>query len=255
LKEIATLDKLPVAPNKAFDASIPFSKATIQLSDPAFYTKLPFPFVGKILPKRFKTDPKDCRKMWSYMGREKFKKLQEEFEKMRESNDTSALWLYGTKGYGKSHLLAAFVCYLIARGERVVYLPDCRESIKGPVYDIRAALLLAWADDDSKQREIMTLNNKEEINKFLERHEDAIISADQVNGIEIKDEDSKEIKTDKRLLHECLVSIMKGHKTILSTSANNSYFQVEETQTSEDTMPVYRGLTKVSLDKSGFFTK
>src|SRR5438045_9533810 len=102
----------------------------------------------------------------------------------------------------------------------------------------------------------MTLDDKEKIKNVLKHHKNALNFADEENGIKIKDQDNPKIKTDKRLLQECLVSIMKGHKAILSTSANNSsYFQVEDTQTSEDTMRVYGGLTKVSLNKSGFFYK
>ena len=64
------------------------------------------------------------------MGRENFEILLREFHAMQKSCDTTALWLYGTQGYGKSHILAAFVSYPCARGnERVTYIPDCRELL------------------------------------------------------------------------------------------------------------------------------
>ena len=55
LQEIAALDQLPIAPEKTFDTNIPFSKAAVQLSDPAFCSELTFPFVG-VVPTRFKVD-------------------------------------------------------------------------------------------------------------------------------------------------------------------------------------------------------
>ena len=100
LEAITNLDQLPVAADKIFDASIPFCKAAVQLSDPAFYTELPFPFVGSILPKRFNPGPPDGGNMWSYMGREKFKTLQEEFDKRRQSVDTLPYWYMRPRAMG-----------------------------------------------------------------------------------------------------------------------------------------------------------
>jgi hypothetical protein len=59
-------------------------------------------------------------------------KLLDGLQQMRKSHNWTALWVYGTKGYGKPHLLAALVCYLTAQEERVVYIPDlsgvCQET-------------------------------------------------------------------------------------------------------------------------------
>src|SRR6185295_2194585 len=99
---------------------------------------------------------------WFYMGREKFAELLRMFEEVREPS-YRGFWLYGTEGYGKSHLLAALVCHLVHAGERVVYIPDCRECVNDPVSYVRAAMLFAWADDDTMQEEITTLNTMEEI--------------------------------------------------------------------------------------------
>jgi hypothetical protein len=80
-------------------------------SDPAFNIKLLFP---SSLPKRFEID---FEHKWFLMGRENFADLLKEFQSHRWGVDRSALWIYGTKGYGKSHLLAALVGLLIAQNE------------------------------------------------------------------------------------------------------------------------------------------
>ena len=105
------------------NAGVSFPYAVTQLSNPAVQIKLPFPFVGGTMPERFHRDPKDDK--WFYVGREEFVKLVNKFRHVQENHSTDTLMLYGTKGYGKSHLLAVLVCYLAAQGERIVYIPDC----------------------------------------------------------------------------------------------------------------------------------
>ena len=85
MKGITALDELPVAADKAFNASIPFSRAAVQLSDPTLYTNISFPFVGPVVLTRFKVDLEDVRRKSSYMGREKFAKLVERFEEIWKS--------------------------------------------------------------------------------------------------------------------------------------------------------------------------
>jgi hypothetical protein len=104
--------------------------------------------VDSPLPERFRIDR---QANWLYFGREKFAKLLDMFEDMQSNQTCSTLWLYGTQGYGKSHLLATLVCCLVAKGERVVFIPDCRECVKRPVDYIQAAMIFAWADDDEKR--------------------------------------------------------------------------------------------------------
>ncbi|KAG0632870.1 hypothetical protein HOY80DRAFT_1110745 [Tuber brumale] len=108
-----------------------------ELSDPAFKTKLPFPI-----------DSKDGEHNWVYIGPEKFVELLNKLKQVQGRPQNSGFWLYGTRGYGKSHRLAALVRYLTAREERVVYIPDCRECFKYPVPYTRAEMLFTWSDND-----------------------------------------------------------------------------------------------------------
>jgi len=137
-----------------------------QFSDPQFHGNLAFPFVGFEAPNRFKVNDGGY---WSYLGRVKFEELFQTLNEVRNSNNYTSLWLYGTQGYGKSHMLAALVCYLAAQGERVVYIPTCRTLLEKPVGYVRAAMLFAWAGDDAATSEILKLNSFEGIADFLER--------------------------------------------------------------------------------------
>jgi hypothetical protein len=219
--------------------------AAVQLSNPAFYTKLPFPFVG-VVPPQFKVDT-DSEENWFYVGREKFMELLDRLRYVQKAWDRSALWVYGTKGYGTSHLLAALVCYLAAQEERVVYIPDCRECVKNPVVYVQAAMLFAWADDKTMQDYIITLDTQEEIERFFKGRRNTIIFIDQVNDFE-----GMEWETRSREVKRWLDSCRVGHTGILGTSANyRSYCEtaLDDDETSEDTIRVYGGFTKVSLSK------
>jgi hypothetical protein len=163
-----------------FDGSV--DPATAVLSNPACHTKLAFPFVGLGISSRFNVNLEDDSS-WFYMGREKFEILLRGFHAVQNSCDITALWLYGTQGYGKSYILAAFVCYLCARGnERVIYIPDCRELLDDVVRCFQAAMLFAWSDDASIQREIIALDTPDDIYFFLKSHEAAVYVIDQMDA-------------------------------------------------------------------------
>ena len=131
----------------------PLPRAVDQLSDPTFYRNLPFPSVFAVVPNRFKDDGK-AQGNWPYMGRTKFKELLQTLNNVRKDRSRTTAWLYGTQGYGKSHLLAALVCYLAAQDERVVYIPDCRVWLLDVVGYMQAAMLFAWAGNIDAQRKI-----------------------------------------------------------------------------------------------------
>jgi len=214
--------------------------AAVQLSNPAFHDMLPFPFVGPATLIRSKCNA-DSEDNWFYVGREMFIGLLDRLRYVQKSHNRSALWVYGTKGYGKSHLLAALVCYLTAQEERIVYIPDCREFAKRPVAYIQTAMLFTWADDKAIQDEIITLDTLQKIQDFFDCHRNAIFFIDQVNGF--AEMEGKEIK---RWLESCRA----WHKSILSTSANyKSYLQTAPKQSTDRTIYLYGGFTEVSLSK------
>lgn len=245
-QEIEKLDQSFVSSSKEV---VPYPNSVFQLSNPTFDTKLPFPFVGQTVPGRFRVNGKDDERNWFYMGREKFTELRERFEHLRSDIRLSTLIIYGTRGYGKSHLLAALVCYLAAQEEKVVYIPDCREFMKQPVPYIIAAILFAWADDNSKQQMIMTLDTQEKIHQFFKRQKKVVFVIDQVNAFQTGENDKEYTANKKARLHEWLQDLMAPHKAVLSSSANNhSILNEAQKQSSNDVMNVYGGLTRKEMD-------
>jgi hypothetical protein len=147
------------------------------LSDPEYEHLLPFPMVHTVVPVRFPLDVKHC---WRYMGREKFVELLEELQFVRGSPNYASLWVYGTSGYGKSHLLAALVCYLAALGERGICLPSPRSCIGNPIRRLQTAMLFAWTDK-ATQDKITTLGTPKKIKVFLGEQRNFIFVIDQMN--------------------------------------------------------------------------
>jgi hypothetical protein len=127
-KVIRDLDKKH--PNQHSDSEFALPGAVALLSDPQHEHLLPFPIIRMGTPIRFTVDKKY---RWQYIGREKFTELLSEFRLVQKESKYKRLWIYGTSGYGKSHLLAALVCYLTALGERVIYIRDCGTFIENPV--------------------------------------------------------------------------------------------------------------------------
>jgi hypothetical protein len=212
-----------------------------RLSDPAIVSRLPFPFVWNLKPDhRFKFSPDGY---WDYMGREKFEDLLDDTKKKT--------WLYGTIGYGKSHLLAALVCYLTVAGERVVYIPDCGDCAQNPVDCFRAAMLLAWANDDITQEEIMKMKSTQQISRFFNRdqHESKIVFViDQMNALDLAPGGAKDVddtvKGDLRTLINACVS---QHRCIFSASANYTALSLLNKDGPFKRIDVYGGLSVVSL--------
>jgi hypothetical protein len=253
VKIITTIDQDAARPSNAAvqpsGAAVELSGAVAKLSSPTFDVKFPFPFVGYVVPRRFKVEHGDeC--YWFYVGRERFTELLDSFRIVQQKRDPSALWVYGTEGYGKSYLLAALVCYLVARKERVVYIPDCRACINNPVGYVQAAMLFAWADDLTIQDEIITLDTWEMIHRFFKRHKKSIFVIDQMNVFEELDNGKYFGGFFTAETYKWLMLCQAGHPAVLSTSEDyQTYFRQRIEESTEDTMHVYGGFTTVSLQK------
>jgi hypothetical protein len=185
---------------------------------------------------------------WPYAGRTKFKTLIEKLKRVRKSLQLTTVWLYGTQGYGKSHLLAALVCYLAAQDERVVYIPDCRALLKNHVDYVRTAMLFAWANDIPTQKEIITLNTEKEIEDFFFRPEKIIFVIDQMNAL--KTSKRPEEATRRAHVYNWITSLMSRHKSVFSSSANYWEFH-DQTQQQSSNLVIYAygGLDRVSHRK------
>jgi chromosomal replication initiation ATPase DnaA len=193
-------------------------------------------------PIRFTVDKKYC---WRYVGREKFAKLLSEFRLVQEESKYKRLWVYGTRGYGKSHLLAALVCYLTALDERVIYIPDCGSCIEDPVQHLQTAMLFAWADKTTQDK-ILTLKTEDKIKEFLNEQQDVVFIVDQMNKLS----EAKTGSEAKAELLALITSLISSRKAVLSTSANYQEFLNRQNEQNNDrTMRVYGGLTPVCLSR------
>src|SRR6266550_4558324 len=95
------------------------------LSDPSTFTDLPCPSLLSMPYQRFASKEIDGLAHFGYMGRSQFHELQQRIENKNFLDGSETLYLYGTSGSGKSHLLAALVYYLVREGKHVFYIPDC----------------------------------------------------------------------------------------------------------------------------------
>jgi hypothetical protein len=221
--------------------------AVDKLSDPTFEYNLAFPFIGRV-PVRFKLHSK-AEGSWQYVGRTKFKNLVENLENVRRGRNYSAVWLYGTQGYGKSHLLAALVCYLAAQCERVVYIPDCREWFRDPVGYLQTAMLFAWADDITAQEEICTKTTEDELEAFINSQDSIIFVVDQLNALTVYNA-SDEVKKKREELNRRLLRFTAKHSTVFSSSANyREHQEYKQRVSSYIILPVYGGFNRVSHRK------
>ena len=165
-------------------------------SDPTQVFDLPFPFLGELPRETFKLSSN----MFTYMGRERFRELWAGFSKM-QNDGWDRLYLYGTAGYGKSHMLAALACLLIKQQKGVVYLPDCRAMLSGFVPYIKMALLLTFGDSPKRQKMVEALKTEKDIEIFLDnqaRLERLYFIVDQINALEPTTADQDQTIIDKK---------------------------------------------------------
>ncbi|KIX01150.1 uncharacterized protein Z518_08875 [Rhinocladiella mackenziei CBS 650.93] len=241
VKDIIT--QMNDSPDQHSDSIDPLPGAIDKLSDPTLNHTLDFPFIDS-MPERF-NERNIAKGKWLYMGRTMFKDFLDEVKEVRKSQVYRRCWLYGTQGFGKSHLLAALVCYFAAQDERVVYLPDCRCLLDDPVSYVKKAMLFAWADDFTTQKKIMALRTQDQIEKFFEYQENVIFVVDQMNAFKSDGFGDREVA---RQLRRWVIRFTSSHKTILSSSANSTDDLEEfKHQTYNWVVRVYGGFTKTEM--------
>ncbi|KIX08922.1 uncharacterized protein Z518_03579 [Rhinocladiella mackenziei CBS 650.93] len=227
------------------DSVDPLPGAVDKLSDPTLNHTLDFPFIDSI-PERF-NELNIAEGKWLYMGRTIFEDFLREVKEVRKSQVYRRCWLYGTQGFGKSHLLAALVCYFAAQDERVVYLPDCRCLLDDPVSYVKTAMLFAWADDFTTQKKIMALRTQDQIEKFFEYQENVIFVVDQMDALISDGIPNRKMALT---LYNWMIRFAFFHKAILSFSANcTTNFEVFEHQTSCHVVHVYGGFSETEMEQ------
>ena len=220
-------------------------------SDPSNRMVLPFPFPDNKPADRFDLHPASIDvETFTFMGRTRFRHLLNQLSDCsKESttlsegaplNDDSAfsstqvglsapplslctgdipeIFLYGTIGWGKSHLLAAMVCLLMRNGRKVVYLPDCRAMLQYPVRYFSSALVLTFASDPIIQQQAAALETDDQIIRFCNQFVDLIFIVDEWNAL---DPEMKHDSLEKSNLRSLIYRAACVNDLVMAASANN----------------------------------
>ncbi|EXX67380.1 uncharacterized protein OCT59_004648 [Rhizophagus irregularis] len=216
-------------------------------SNPKNFLSLPYPYIGEKLPiDRFAIDN---NRYFNFMGRKEFRNILETINKLRSGTGYMKLFVYGTVGYGKSHILSAIACFLFRTGRRVVFLPDCRQLAVDPVDYTKSALFLAYHDDDAKINEINSCENFENIVDFckkLQFKEKLYFIVDQMNALDELDNTGVSLKIKQQIN-----KMSNYHYYIMSFSANNKTIlhYLMQKQTGELKIKLYGGFNEEEMEE------
>ena len=229
-----------------YEQILSLSQDPTKYSDPQEVLDLPFPSMNTIPPRFFVSDEGKI----SYMGRECFNDVWTMLNKVKgKYRQRKAIYFYGGKGFGKSYVFAALACLLIRRGERVVYLPDCRAMLAEPLAYIRKALVLAFIHDASELEYILACETVESLANFCVKYQNiAPLSfiVDQQNALDPEPDKVKD--STKEDLRKMLRLMTAGHISMTSATANHdTHKHMLTKQTGEEMVPLLGGMTSVRV--------
>jgi len=222
----------------------------IVYSNPEKIINIPFPYLGTTSPvERFAIKSDES---FDYMGREGFAQVLAVIESLKIPNGFRKFHIYGSIGYGKSHILAAMACLLFQQGKRVVYLPDCRAMAEDFLEYFKRSLLTTFGDSEHIQLEILGCNSVDAIMSFCKRialADDIYLYfiIDQLNALDYDETQKDKLTNDKRKFTQNAIDIITSvHFAITSASANyQAALHMQEKQTSEIKVSLFGGLTEV----------
>jgi hypothetical protein len=200
------------------------------LEDPTKRALIPHPSLsGEVSPRfAFERDTGD----FMFMGRLSLGKL---IAGLTEAKDTKVNVL-GTKTYGKSHIIAAYVAKRMqshfkgdANARPVLFLPKCGDLAKHRALYLKDAMLLAFAADDKQLAEIAALPKEtEELLRWLNTKTFDVV-ADQGNDIEEDCRLGADVKQKTKHILERLEDIVlsQGCKIVIGYSANNEIMRLK----------------------------
>ena len=224
---------------------------TQDLSDPSTLTWLPFPSLLDV-PTRFTKSGRDDVHHFQYMGRSTFLDLDKRSKEANFADSSERLYVYGTSGSGKSHILAAFVCNLIRTGHRVVYIPDCFRLLEHHAWVFWTALVFAFHDAPDLNS-IPDPTDVDALVAFMLRQRHLYVIVDQKNALELKTNDPH--ADTKRKVGVWLDQMKLGHRYIYSASANEvSSQEAHVKQGGIGVFEVLGGMTRVSVMHSSLLT-
>jgi len=215
------------------------------LSNPSTFTTLPFPSLLLMPSQRFEKKKINGIDHFQYMGRSQFRELHQCVESEDFLDASESLYLYGTSGSGKSHLLAALVYQLVREGKRVFYIPDCFSLLLEPSETMWAACHFALYDSPVLGT-IGDPHNVDALIRLVATDRDVYIIVDQVNTLEVTEKDS--CKEEKVQVLRWLRALRFNHPTryIFSASANeNSNREADRKQSGISVFRIFGGMSEV----------
>ena len=227
----------------AIHEAIKAMPSDLDLSNPSTFTTLPFPSLLPMPYQRFEKKNVDNMGHFEYMGRSPFCELQRRIQNVNFLEGSETLYLYGTSGSGKSHLLAALAYNLVREGKRVFYIPDCSTLLLEPAKTMWMALNFAFYDSDV----LAPIGNRYDVDKmidFISELRDIYIVVDQVNALENAGNDSRKAKKVQVL--NWLDALRFKHRYIFSASANEtSNREADRKQSGISVFRIFGGMSTV----------
>jgi hypothetical protein len=220
-------------------------------SNPRSKGILPFAFLSDRLPiERFELVDHFPGCDFQYIGRESFDRVWKAVDQLRTTIGRSRIYIHGTMGYGKSHILAALACVLSQRGDRVVYLPDCREMLRGPLPYLQTALLCAFADPSlsSQRADIRAFGSAADLAMFCQKSPGRwYFIVDQMNAFDEEASNGDVISNVKKNeFNNLLMEMTVSHFTITSASANHkTAMHMQRKQTNDIKLSLMGGMSHV----------
>jgi len=226
------------------------SEEPTKYSDPNEVFDLPFPSVNEI-PLRF--SPLNEGR-FSYMGRECFDRVFEAFSLIQgNSLQRQAVYIYGGKGFGKSHILAALACLLVRTGTQVVYIPDCHACLLDPRSYLIKAIAFAFVNSKpSFREEILDCDDLESLANFCARYRmfgRLCFIVDQFNALDPEPMAQDAVSNaDKESFRQLLNRMSTNHIMITSASADHKSFRhMVERESGEQKVSLMGGMTSVRV--------
>ncbi|KAJ7709551.1 hypothetical protein B0H17DRAFT_229302 [Mycena rosella] len=156
-------------------------------ADPSNFSSLPFPsLLRSSIPS---LHPPTGQYNFNHMGRPVFSTIVSQVQRL-DRQIPSPVALLGTYAAGKSHLLAALASFLFAQGKRVVFIPESTLLNDDPVFWLRLAFALPFADLPGTTQRIMQFKTTDEFIEFARgRREDLYFLVDGPDRLERQSKD------------------------------------------------------------------
>jgi hypothetical protein len=222
-----------------------------QYSNPCSKVTIPFAFLSDRLPAdRFELVDHRPGCDFQYIGRESFDRVWEAVDGLQTTIGRSQIYIHGTMGYGKSHILAALACVLAQKGNQVIYLPDCREMLWGPLPPLQTALLCAFSVPSLslQQATIRACHSGADLVTFYRKTPSRwYFIIDQMNAFDEEASNEDEISNVKKNeLNDLLAEMTVSHYAIKSASANHkTTMHMQWKQTNDIKLSLMGGMSEV----------